>query len=243
MIPPEDLKNVLAKTGYSRQDLALIALAATPLQPRAVKAVRSTLVDSGQRQARNWNVSRLLGSQPELAVRTVDGWELTGAGESRVADLVGTKGRRTRKTAAGLRHHLASIKDADTRAFVEEAVECLESGLLRSAVVLSWIGAVAVLQDTVIAQHLDAFNAEAIRRDAKWRAAKVRDDLARMKEYDFLQILSAISAIGKSVKVELEQALKLRNGCGHPNSLKVGEARVAAHVETLILNVFAARLS
>jgi hypothetical protein len=86
---------------------------------------------------------------------------------------------------------------------------------------------------------LAAFNAEAIRRDAKWKTAKTRDDLARMKEADFLNVLEAISVIGKSVKQELEGCLRLRNGAGHPNSLRMGEARVAAHLESLIQNVFA----
>jgi hypothetical protein len=30
-----------------------------------------------------------------------------------------------------------------------------------------------------------------------------------------------------------EDCLKLRNGCGHPNSLKIGANKVAAHLETL----------
>ena len=61
----------------------------------------------------------------------------------------------------------------------------------------------------------------------------------RMKEADFLQVLESISILGKSVKAELEGCLKLRNGCGHPNSLKVSEHRVTAHIEILVLNVFA----
>lgn len=87
--------------------------------------------------------------------------------------------------------------------------------------------------------HLAAFNAEAVKRDPKWRTAKNADDLARMKEFDFLQILPAIGVLGKNVKDELEVCLKLRNGCGHPNSLVVGEHKASAHVETLIQNVFA----
>ena len=59
-----------------------------------------------------------------------------------------------------------------------------------------------------------------------------------MKEYDFLQVLAALSIIGKNVKDELEQCLKLRNSCGHPNSLKIGEHKVASHIEILILNVY-----
>jgi hypothetical protein len=59
-----------------------------------------------------------------------------------------------------------------------------------------------------------------------------------MKEADFLNVIEGLSIIGKNVKQELEQCLKLRNACGHPNSLKFGLRRVASHIEVLILNVF-----
>jgi hypothetical protein len=59
-----------------------------------------------------------------------------------------------------------------------------------------------------------------------------------MKEHDFLDVICAISVIGNNVKQELDGCLRFRNGCGHPNSLRIGEAKVAAHVETLIQNVF-----
>lgn len=59
-----------------------------------------------------------------------------------------------------------------------------------------------------------------------------------MGEFDLLQICQALGVIGKNVREELEVCLKLRNGCGHPNSLKVAESRVAAHIETLMQNVF-----
>ena len=86
------------------------------------------------------------------------------------------------------------------RSFVEEAIACAEAGYHRAAVVLSWVGALAVLYELVTKKHLIAFNSEAQRRDAKWRSAKTTDDLARIKEYDFLQILEAISIIGKSTR-------------------------------------------
>lgn len=90
----------------------------------------------------------------------------------------------------------------------------------------------------MVQHHLTDFNAEAVRRAPKWRKAKNQDDLSRMKEYDFLQVLEALSILGRNVKTELEGCLKLRSGCGHPNSLKFGESRCAAHVEVLVLNVF-----
>jgi hypothetical protein len=59
-----------------------------------------------------------------------------------------------------------------------------------------------------------------------------------MGEADFLDRLVPIGVIGKNVKDELAKALKLRNGCGHPNSLKIGPNMVTSHLETLLLNVF-----
>jgi hypothetical protein len=60
-----------------------------------------------------------------------------------------------------------------------------------------------------------------------------------MKEANFLQVLETISVIGRNTKQELEECLKLRNATGHPTSLKYGESKVAAHIEILIMNVFA----
>jgi hypothetical protein len=59
-----------------------------------------------------------------------------------------------------------------------------------------------------------------------------------MKESDFLNRLVAIGVIGKNVKQSLKECLDRRNACGHPNSYKLGQNIAAAHIETLLLNVF-----
>jgi hypothetical protein len=217
----------------------LLCLAEEPLTPRNVSEVREIALAVGLRAAKGWNVSSYLSSAKGLAIRTSSGWELTSAGKRHVATVSGPiLPSVTSLVISGLRKQLATISSAPAKAFVEEAVKALEVGLYRSAIVLSWVGALAVLYDHIVANSLSAFNTEAAKRDQKWRAAVTPDDLARMKEYDFLQVLAAISIIGKSVKDELEVCLKLRNGCGHPNSLVVGEHKASAHIETLIQNVF-----
>ena len=77
-----------------------------------------------------------------------------------------------------------------------------------------------------------------LRANAKWKDAKTTDDIGRMNESDFLDRLAAISVIGKNVKAELKGCLDRRNGCGHPNSLKISANTVAHHIEILLLNVF-----
>ncbi|QYX58601.1 hypothetical protein K1T73_10545 [Roseovarius sp. SCSIO 43702] len=142
------------------------------------------------------------------------------------------------QVAVDLRSHLDKITDNETRDFVEEAIKCHEAELYRSAIVMAWLGAMDVLHKHVHAHHLSAFNIEAKRVNGKWKAAKTPDDLGRMGEADFLDRIAAISVVGKNSKEELQKALGLRNGCGHPNSLKVGANKSAAHIETLLQNVF-----
>jgi hypothetical protein len=96
------------------------------------------------------------------------------------------------------------------------------------------------LHKHVYTKKLSEFNAEAVRRDSRWRAAKQQDDLGRMREHDFLDACEAIGVMGKNVKQILQsECLMLRNACGHPNSASIAENSVAAHIEKLINNVFA----
>ncbi len=240
MFDGEAIKELLARSDISNRDKVLICLAIEPIAPKKTADIREVAVSSGLRVAAKWNVSDYLSKAKTLAIRTASGWQLTAGGKAHIASVAGPLLPSVSVlVVSGLRKQLPSIPTDITRAFVEEAVKCLEAKLYRAAIITSWVGAISVLYDEVAHSHLSAFNAEATRRDPKWRPAKSTDDLARIKEFDFLQILVGISIIGKSVKDELEVCLKLRNGCGHPNSLVVGEHKASAHVETLIQNVFA----
>ena len=239
MIEESQLKNLLSKKEYTKLDKILICLATAFDQPKQVKGIRDLAVNSGLRPAGKWNLSQILSNSANLAVRVNSGWILTLDGKKRVSELVGPFGASpVSMIASTLRAHLPNLTKPDTKKFIEEAVECFESRKYRAAVVLSWVGAVSLLQEHVVVNCLPAFNTEVLKRDTKWRLAKTTDDLGRMTEADFLNVLVAISVIGKNVKQELEGCLKLRNGCGHPNSLQIGESRVSSHIEILLLNVF-----
>ena len=239
MIEEDHLKDLLHQQNISQQDTLLLCLGVNVNSPKQVRDIKSLAHNAGLRKVKNWNVSMILKRTDGLAIRTNNGWELTSKGKKRVVTLAGSViNTPIQKIATELRVHLLKINNEQTLAFLDEAIKCYEIKLYRAAVVLTWIGAVSVLYDHVLNNKLNEFNTEAKRRNSKWKTAKNKDDLAQMKEYDFLQNIKAISVIGKSVKDELEICLKFRNGCGHPNSLKAGEARVSAHIETLILNIF-----
>jgi hypothetical protein len=188
---------------------------------------------------RSWNPSSTLIRSKGLAIRVPGGWELTESGKSHLHNIgVAAVSPAAVKIASDLRSHLVKIQSETTRAFVEEAIKCYEAELLRSAIVMSWIAAVDVLHRVTVKGFLSAFNKEAKSLNPRWKDAANEDGVGRMGEEDFLNRIAAINVIGKNQKDELLKALKLRNGCGHPNSLKVGPNMVASHLETLILNVF-----
>lgn len=239
MLAKESLKDLLSRSEFSRHEKLLLCLAVDVAAPKAVKDVKTLATGAGLQAAKKWNVSAILRASDGLAARTDAGWELTTAGTEHLARLAGSLlGGPSAKVSSSLRVHLPQITDPTTAVFVEEAIRCFENRLYRAVIVFSWIGAFSVLQEHVIQNCLSVFEAEARRRDPKWRNVKTRDDLSRMKEYDFLQVLEGISVIGKNVKQVLENCLKLRNGCGHPSSLQVAENIASAHVEALLLNVF-----
>ncbi len=234
-----DLKNILHRPGLTNKQVVLICLGSDGDSAKTVKEVRDRAVNAGVRRARNWNISQLLSDAKGMCARTDAGWELTDAGKAHVEALrTGGRPSRVVNIAPTLRSCVKKLKDPGARAFVEEAISCFEAGFFRAAVVLSWVGAIALLHAHVLANCLVSFNNEAKRRNAKWKQAKTTDDLGIMKESEFLDVLQSISVLGKNVKQELQPCLTLRNSCGHPSSLKLGVNRVAGHIEILILNVY-----
>lgn len=242
MLTPEQLKAIVHVKGQTKTDTCLLCVAAGGGTAVPTASAKKHAIEAGAKGAKNWNIGAFLSSADDKVFKTPSGWELTGKGREHVAALAA--GSLSASPAAAeaqtLRALLPKLKSADAREFVAEAIVCAEQSLFRAAIVLSWVGAMALLHAEVISKHLAAYNAEATKRDAKWKPAKSVDDLGRMNEAAFLEIAQTIGLVGKNVKQELDGCLKLRNGCGHPNTLKVGSNKVAAHIETLALNVYAA---
>lgn len=238
MLTTVDLKTWLHRDLHRLDKILLIvATCDAPCQPKDIKG---RAAEAGFRIPPKWNISDVLGKSDGKAIRAPEGWELTDAGKMHLRTLgVSNVSPAAMQVAVDLRAHLEQISDTQTKEFVEEAIACHEAQLYRSAVVMAWLGAMDVLHKHVHAKHLGVFNAEATNvMGKKWKAAVTTDDLGRMGESDFLDRIAALSIIGKNVKTELKTCLDRRNGCGHPNSYKVAVNQSAAHIETLLLNVF-----
>ncbi len=240
LLTTEELTDFLVSTDLSRRDKILLTLAYSLGTPLPLSKIKQMAIKFGLRELEKWNVADILARSRSLVVKLPDGWQLTKSGVSYVkTELLKRDPASTKDIAINLRGHLGGIQNPDTRAFVEEAISCLEANLFRSAVVMSWVGAISILYDYVISTRLSDFNTEAKSRRSDWKMAVTKDDLAMMREAEFLDILANLSIIGKNTKEHLKNnCLNLRNSCGHPSSMIIGKHTVEAHIEFLLLNIY-----
>jgi hypothetical protein len=233
-----DTLRTLLQSDLGNGEKVLAVLAATG-KPSSISDIKTLAADHGLKINAKWNASTYLRRSKGLAIRTTKGWELTEAGRARTSSWgIGVGSAAAINALNELRAEVASLASEDTRRFLIEAISCVERGYFRAAVVMTWVAAIHEMQSFILNNHLPAFNAEAVRRDSKWRPAKSIDGMSRMKESDFLEVADALGVIGKNVKAELKNCLERRNACGHPNSYLLKELTVAHHVEVLVLNVF-----
>lgn len=247
MLTLDQLKIWLNKKELSRADKCLVILCAFDA-PSSVKDLISKANSAGLRGIDKWNVTQVLKRTNGLAINLPEGWELSDAGKQHLNSLgIGDINPTKVHLATELRNALAKIKDEQTKAYVEETIQCFEFGLFRSAIVMSWVAAFHIIKLQIIndSKVLSDFNKEGTQRVLKaggkkiWKDVKTTDDLSLIKEAEVLDMLVAISFLGKNPKNHLVDCLDKRNSCGHPNSYVVGPMIVSSHIETLILNVFA----
>lgn len=222
----------------SKEDKLLLILYAYKDSILEVKEIKEIGINNGLNEIKKWNISQLLKKYYPKVIKAGNGWKITADGEKQLSNKGLLKRLPVKKNITALESLIGNIENKDIKEFLKEAKNAIEYGLYRSAVVLTWIGAMSLLQDYVIKNNLSDFNIELKKRFPQKKVIKSKDDFSLIKEYDFLQLIQSISIIGKNVKQELEHRLQLRNSCGHPNSFVLAESTVTFHVEFLILNVF-----
>lgn len=222
-----------------RADKILIVLASFD-SPTSVNELISRAAQCGLRGTKAWNISMLLQRTNGLAIRVMEGWELSPHGVQHLREIGAIQGSRgSLLISRSLRNLIEQVESEDTRALLFEAASCFEHKFYRAATILSWVAAVHVMQTFVFSERLTEFNAECARVYPNWKPIRSIDDFGRLRgEAEFLDRLVAASVIGKNVKTELVDCLNRRNACGHPNSYKLGEATVLHHLDFLIRNAF-----
>jgi hypothetical protein len=232
-----------ALLGLDSRRLQTLAILHHLPQPARTRDLEEYGLKIGFRQITKWDVRQELSraAKDGWTAQLPGGWVLQPAGLTELKEAgLNLDAPLVREARHSLRSHLNRISDQQRRAFVGEAIGCFDANHYRAAVVLTWVGAMHLLQEHIIKNHLTAFNvAGKARFRDNWKVVSGEKHFAAMQDRDVLEVCQDASILDKAEKAELIQRLDLRNRCGHPNAVSLAEHTVASHVEILILNVFA----
>jgi len=186
--------------------------------------------------------ARLILDRRVLHDKRTNVLRLRASAISELNDELGTSLEAEKPTStfiAALETHAARIKGIQTRSFVQEAIKCAKNDTPRAAIIMSWCGAISSMQEFTFEKHLDAFNIDAVKNGLLKGPAKTLADMRDIsKESLFLESLARVSILDNASKRALKRCLDRRNDVGHPSEVKLSDAAVADHFETLMLNVF-----
>lgn len=168
-------------------------------------------------------------------------WTLTGTGREHVRNLLDLPANEPEieHDVATLAALVAKVPNRDVRDYLEEALKCLRVGALRACVVFAWAAAARAIQTDLMAKGAAAVTAAVQKHDPKARLVSKIDDFAYVKEAVQLLAAMGLGILDKSEKDTLEEALDLRNRCGHPSKYQPGVKKVSAFVEDVTSILFA----
>lgn len=188
------------------------------------------------------NVSDVLARAGHFVDRdpTSREWTLTTSGEEYISSkLPVSDPPASHVVTESIRSVLPGIADDVARDFVSESIVCLDVSALRATVVFLWSGVIRVLQERAIQQHGTRALSSAIKtHDPKARDIKKLEDFAQVKDRVALLAFRDLGLIDKGEWTTLQEALDLRNRCGHPTKYKPGVAKVRAFIEDVVGIVF-----
>lgn len=167
-------------------------------------------------------------------------WTLTGTGVRHIRNELGLPedDPEIEHDVANLLGVVGKIKDEDVRSYLEEGVRCLQANALRAAVVFLWSGAIRVLQARLLGAGINELNTELQRHDPKARQVSRIDHFAYVKDKTQLLAAEGVGLLDKGERSTLEEALNLRNRCGHPGKYSPGVKKVSGYVEDLVSVAF-----
>jgi hypothetical protein len=163
-------------------------------------------------------------------------WKLTDSGAAHVRTLLNLPEAQpeVEHDVSSLSAVAAKIRNKEARDYVEEAIKCLQIGARRAAVVFLWVGAVRVLQTKMIRKPTTTLNAAVQKHDPKARKISSIDHFSYIKDKTLLLAAQELGLLDKSEKDTLQEALDLRNRCGHPAKYTPGEKKVSSFIEDLV---------
>lgn len=216
------------------------------IESLTAEQIKAALIQCRMPNARSINVPDVLAKSGALvdspgARGLARLWKLTGAGEIHVRQVMGLKEAQAEieHDVSYLKSIAAKISDPLIRAYIDEAIDCPSIGALKAGIVFVWAGAVRTLQERVLATGLPQVNVAVRTHDPRARQIRKLDDFQYIKESTLLLAAEGVGILDKAERTTLEDALNLRNKCGHPHKYDPGIKKASSFIEDVTGILFA----
>lgn len=179
-----------------------------------------------------------LTSSPPRYVKAPGGYRLHRAYKDHLSSLLGTQ-RVVQQTSAELRALEGLFTDGDTKAFLQEAINCFEAGANRAAVIMTWVLTFDHFLNYVFANKLTEFNRTFAASNPQGRVriiAKV-EDFEEINEDRIITTCRTAGIITSGVQKTLKEGLDTRNTAAHPSNVTIARSKAISVIEDLVTNV------
>lgn len=213
--------------------------------PLTVEQIRDELTRARVPKASKINVADVLNKSGALVDSAgVAGnrrlWQLTVSGEKHIRAALNLPDSEPEieHDVSTLEALAAKVIDPIVREYILEAIKCLSVGALRAAVVFLWTGAIRTLQQDAFAKKRADLNSAIAKHDPKARVVNKLEDFAYIKDATALLAFQELGLLDKGEKATLDEALGLRNRCGHPTKYVPGIKKASSFIEDVLGIVF-----
>jgi hypothetical protein len=210
-------------------------------------AMSSTEVRVGLREARvpgasSVNVSDVLarsGHFVDAAETNQRGhrlWRLTDSGARHLRQELGLPDEQPEieHDVAALSRLAHRVSNDVVRSYFEEAILCLRVNALRAAIVFVWSGAIRTLQEEALSRGASAVSQAVQKHDARAKQVQKIEDFSAIRDVTTLLACRELGLIDKGEWQTLDEALGLRNRCGHPTQYRPGVKKASSYIEDVV---------
>jgi hypothetical protein len=212
----------------------------------SVPDIRNAFREARVPQAASMNIADVLArSGPYSNASDVNAhghklWRLTDSGTKHIRQLLdlADEGPEMEHDVSALQTLARGITDPLISGYIEEAMLCLRVSAVRAAIVFAWSGAIRALQARALLKGDRSLNTALQKHDPKVKHVGKIDDFASIKDATTLLACRELAILDKGQWQTLDEALRLRNSCGHPTRYRPGVKKASSFIEDVVGIVF-----
>ena len=133
-----------------------------------------------------------------------------------------------------LKSQLKKLNNDEEEQYLQESIQCLESGAYRAGIIFIWNFAIRNIHHRLLKHSINSLNQAIGRHTNNSKRVTNVDDFAYIKESVVLKVAVDLGEFDKNQKKILDDCLDIRNSCSHPGKYKPTQIKAKSYIEDMI---------